>query len=1182
MSNQKDSGDLQIEIRRIVSALNRVKGFALFIAQCSYPAYRKRLVEILRSKLKKPITEVDFDSGWNMPIDIYIDEAARKNPQSVIFLYGLERITSMNFDTRQRILQEINLRRRYYADIKSPLVLWLPSFAVSLFMQGVPDLIDWYSGSYELEIPIHQEVAFGEDHLFSFYVIQDEGDDAGFKESYSFSHEDRIYFEKWRDSYRRILSGARREGLSDIGRDIYGWLNGLGSWLARVRNIGHPPLILEFSVPENTSPDHLLFLEVPWELLADEKGHWAADPALKYCPIRRIGRKEQPEAPSQYRLSMIFMAAAPLGSTVLNYEAEEAAVFKSTGNVGMDLFVEESGELALLSETVSKVAPIDVLHISCCGKNRPEPKLILETSEGMPLEASPRDLKNAIGSHCPRLLFLSAGGTEYPDRFLNSFSSDMIKSGIPALLAWGGAVFDAETVQFEKELYSHLSNKETLENATALARYFLVSIGPQVSKNWHMARLYMGSRGGGAFCDGNKSRSLVLPDRIQKTFLDSLKRRIPIAGIDTFVGRRRHIQKILKVFHKDQYAGVIIHGFKGHGKSSLAARVANRVPDIQPVVVFGEYDASSILEALWSALNIKEILESVSWAKRSGETLLRDSTQFYQVLLELLEGYCRETRRDKNGALQGQSVLLIIDDFERAFTEPVPGKNYRIRPEYVESVCALLEAFLHANTSSRLLITSRYLFSLRGRNDEELVKYLYHLPLHSMDKYERQKQVYAKERSMPGNLYDRSDKAEQFQNLVDRCIETARGNPMLQNLLFMLAAESPDICARTLNNMGAYLSGTKTPDDPNLRDFLESLLIQELTELLTPSETQLLQASAMFSIPVPVAVFEALCSKLGVETQAIQRLVALTLWDEFEDMVKPSVTAAAVNALARAIAFQPELLQNPECKTEQRRKLLQNPECKTETKAELLQNPECKTEQRWKLLHAVNGEWKLTPPSPNTQVILAKIALPVLFECWGGADRAVRPYLADYELTRLGLMTENTEVLAVAAEDALTWLEEQFQYKEAAEIARNVIRILDAAEMEASPGLLRVACERCRQVGDVDNALAFIKRSIDFFELELKNGNLIDESGYSHSLLNYARMIQQKGKPDEALPILENVAEIYKKLGNDRNRAVTLGDIARIRVDKGEVDEALKLHEERIQVFEALGDRRERAVTLGD
>ncbi|HCB14196.1 MAG TPA: tetratricopeptide repeat protein, partial [Gammaproteobacteria bacterium] len=42
----------------------------------------------------------------------------------------------------------------------------------------------------------------------------------------------------------------------------------------------------------------------------------------------------------------------------------------------------------------------------------------------------------------------------------------------------------------------------------------------------------------------------------------------------------------------------------------------------------------------------------------------------------------------------------------------------------------------------------------------------------------------------------------------------------------------------------------------------------------------------------------------------------------------------------------------------------------------------------------------------------------------------------------------------------------------------------------------------------------------------------------------------------EALKLHQEELTVYQALGDQRERAVTLGDIARIKVDKGEVDEA--------------------------
>ena len=46
---------------------------------------------------------------------------------------------------------------------------------------------------------------------------------------------------------------------------------------------------------------------------------------------------------------------------------------------------------------------------------------------------------------------------------------------------------------------------------------------------------------------------------------------------------------------------------------------------------------------------------------------------------------------------------------------------------------------------------------------------------------------------------------------------------------------------------------------------------------------------------------------------------------------------------------------------------------------------------------------------------------------------------------------------------------------------------------------------------------------------------------------------------------------VFDELGDRRERAVTLRDIAHIMVSKGEVDEALKLHQERLRINDKLG-----------
>ena len=51
-------------------------------------------------------------------------------------------------------------------------------------------------------------------------------------------------------------------------------------------------------------------------------------------------------------------------------------------------------------------------------------------------------------------------------------------------------------------------------------------------------------------------------------------------------------------------------------------------------------------------------------------------------------------------------------------------------------------------------------------------------------------------------------------------------------------------------------------------------------------------------------------------------------------------------------------------------------------------------------------------------------------------------------------------------------------------------------------------------------------------------------------------------------------------MGEERARAITLGDIARLLAAKGDVDQALKLHQEKLAIVEALGDPDSIAHTL--
>jgi len=838
-----------------------------------------------------------------------------------------------------------------------------------------------------------------------------------------------------------------------------------------------------------------------------------------------MGEPAEPPAPSDYRLSMVFMAAAPRGRDDLNYEAEEAAILAATGSIGLDLTVEESGALRLLGDCVAnetRESPLDVLHLSCHGTLDPEPSLLLEDEEGEPQFVHADQLAGELGGNVPRLLFLSACETASPDQVLGSMAFRMIARGTPAVLGWGAPVRDSEATRFAAELAQRLARHEPLEEAAARARYELLhppevlSAGQAASRDWHLARLFLGPKGGGTLCRGTRARHRRDVEHVTRVFLDERDQRVPVASAREFVGRRRQMQAVLRAFRQRTGAGVLVHGMGNQGKSSLAARVAHRMYGYSLVVLHGQYDARTILETISRFLGSQAVRDL---AERFREPVEKDSSSLEAFLRELLEGPCSQVPSPGGTASHDSPILLVMDDFEKAL-EPAAGGEHRVESDLIPATRAVFRAFGDASTASRLLLTSRYTFAIEDDKGRDLASRLTTVQLPPMEEYEGKKQVLAKIRVSPvkGATAD--------TRRTERIVRAAQGNPGLQDLLFSISLEDAETCDAALEAMEEFLGSGRVPGQERLVGFLENLALDALIGRLATGDRQLLRASALFGMPVPVEIAALVADALGVDAgkPCGRRLFGLGLWEAFEDWPEGHRLACAINALARP---------------------------------------------------------KVDPLSEEERASLSRIVVEPLFEKWGSAEgRKGRPYSADHELAQLALLAGDREVLAVVAEDAVLGLARRFNYRTAAELGRRSITCLDEAGDAVSLGLLRATGEQCHRTGDVQTARALYERAA-----ELLGGAPPPETpetieGHAALLISHARLLAQSGQIDEALGIFEEAGKLLADDRFRRERAVTLGDIARIRVSKGQVDEALKLHEEELKVYEELGDLDGKANTL--
>ncbi|WP_074769913.1 CHAT domain-containing protein [Magnetospirillum fulvum] len=987
--------------------------------------------------------------------------------------------------------------------------------------------------------------------------------------------------------------------LLEIGRELYGWLDGRQGWLGDLRRVLLPPFLFEIRAPLVPDRAVLAVLRAPWEVLANDRGFLAADSDLGYAPFRRLGEPvapaKRPQLPA-FRLGIAAMASAPRGQRELDYEAEESAIQNAAGS-GVDLVVEESGDPAQLGERLSQINAKHhptVLHLSCHGDDdwRPSkeaprrPVLMMEDATGNERPTNAQDLIAAIKPYRPHLLFVSACLTASAAPGSEGSAQSMVEMlvrHVPAVLGWDGSVADVAATAFAQVLYGGLARKMTVAEAVAAARQALLNgiapaweggagtrdattvdpiavllNAPGIQKaNWHLARVWLGPEGGGPVVGGTARRSLLPPSHVFKQILVSKgDDQLVVPDPALFVGRRREIQASLKVLVGDDHVGVLLHGMGRLGKTSLAARLASRRPDLKLAVVYGRYLPQDILAALAEALATCEQARSLLDTNR--DAVRNNAEALETTLIKLLSGPCAQSD------VEQQPVLLLIDDLERILEADPQGGRHRVRAAERPTLRAVLRAFARSGTRSRLVLTSRFPFTLVD-GDVELTATLAEIQVPPFsdgagDKL-RRRQVAVARREVP-DLTDAVLAGR--RELLWRAQAVARGNPGLQDLLGARLVLRPSVPVErveaVLAEMEVWLWGGTRPQDETVRATLENMAVEALLDLAGGAERALLRAMLLFQLPVPETGIRHLADQIGGSTA---RLRDLGLLDRFEDLVDPQVPALAANRLVAD---------------------------------------------------------RLTPPSAAEQAGLAKLVVEDLFAAWGGADgRLSRPYAVNIELTRLGLLAEDGAVVDACVLNAV-WGLKSSEPRAAGELGDAAIVLLEregrtvpfrllawtAAALQTSGNgaaaaeVLARGGSRLAEIGPEDETSDFGHYLIQLGDLQMTKGDLDgaratfergcalakrlgEETNWAIARGRIADILKARGDLDAALKIRqEEELPVYERLGDERLRAVTMGDIADILQARGDLDGALKIRqEEQLPVYEHLGDVRARAVTMG-
>jgi hypothetical protein len=603
------------------------------------------------------------------------------------------------------------------------------------------------------------------------------------------------------------------------GQALYQWLDRSESLLSNTLSQPHSEgVIIAIATDEGLANQ-------PWELLHDGKS-FLVEKRPPVIPVRWVATKQAPISvtsfPKNRPLRVLFMATSPLGvEPVLDYESEEGRILTSTQRTPVDLRVEESGCLSELSYVAREFGSefFDVFHLTGHASFTSEkPCFLTESEYGDAINSDAKDLVDALQFPLPPLLFLSGCRTGYAGGdTVSSMAEALIKMGALAVLGWGDRVSDEDATVTASALYKDLATGRTLAQAVASTYQTLIQ---QSVPDWHKLRFYVGNALPAALVTPlrTKNRKQLSHASMKIEFRDD-EGRLRVVSREEFVGRRRQLQNCLRVIKTDlNKIGVLIYGMGGWGKSSIASRLWDRLPDYKKILWWRQLDESSLVKKIKDSLRLPLQLELAPYIENPQITLKSRIAHLFNYLAE-----------------QGEPpFLFIFDDFEWNL-EPNSG-YYTLKPEVVSTLTALIESIKLTGTGSRILITCRYEF------ESELLESFFSQGLEPLRNAELAKKLNRLQNFCSDELPDEIRK---------RALALADGNPRLLEFL------NDEILS------GVAIESKLAELEQSPSQWGDKIIWTELYKLIDVPLQQILSHCLVFEVPVPMAALEAVCQSLS-------------------------------------------------------------------------------------------------------------------------------------------------------------------------------------------------------------------------------------------------------------------------------------------------------------------------------
>jgi tetratricopeptide (TPR) repeat protein len=285
----------------------------------------------------------------------------------------------------------------------------------------------------------------------------------------------------------------------------------------------------------------------------------------------------------------------------------------------------------------------------------------------------------------------------------------------------------------------------------------------------------------------------------------------------------------------------VITGLGGYGKSSLAARICDRLPEFDRRVWIGPVDEAALVSGLAAGLDDPALRQRIT----------DDQEELRYRLRGVFEAMAQGAGK----------LLLVLDDFE----QNLEADCATLQTPVAAWLGDLLWALTESQAPHRLLITCRYEFSgFSGWGR------LFHQPLAQFKDGDWQKKCAQLAAFCPGSPVDAAVQA--------RAMALADGNPRLLEWL--------DKVLR--GEVGAGSQGSESPGqvdtaalldelEQNPAELREQVLAKTLLAQMDVAMGDLLQRGRVFELPVPLAALREICGEAPGLERYLARAVALGL-----------------------------------------------------------------------------------------------------------------------------------------------------------------------------------------------------------------------------------------------------------------------------------------------------------------